>query len=232
MSHVGFCSSGLKLSFVFLKSKKVDLWNYWMRTVKEEMKSQYYEKYLIPSKYLYLYICWLVILFYYLNLYLIVFSLSCVLFGGRCHWLAATLHAHDESIKTHCTKRLFDLIANMNAVVHVQLNKHKDLISLSWNNPTVLNIQSMLTIPVWPADLCLFKQRNETCFFLKDQMNVFTSFQTCWVKRGNRFTLFLLVFFAVTKSLYLSLCWCWAEGALFYWKGKQDTLTCNLNNFL
>lgn len=25
MSHVGFCSSGLKLSFVFLKSKKVDL---------------------------------------------------------------------------------------------------------------------------------------------------------------------------------------------------------------
>lgn len=154
------------------------------------------------------------------------------MFGGRCHWLAATLHAHDESIKTHCTKRLFDLIANMNAVVHVQLNKHKDFISLSWNNPTVLNIQSMLTIPVWPADLCLFKQRNETCFFLKDQMNVFTSFQTCWVKRGNRFTLFLLGFFAVTKSLYLSLCWCWAEGALFYWKGKQNTLTCNLNNFL
>lgn len=145
------------------------------------------------------------------------------MFGGRCHWLAATLHAHDESIKTHCTKRLFDLIANMNAVVHVQLNKHKDLISLSWNNPTVLNIQSMLTIPVWPADLCLFKQRNETCFFLKDQMNVFTSFQTCWVKRGNRFTLFLLVFFAVTKSLYLSLCWCWAEGALFS-IGKENKI--------
>lgn len=56
MSLVGLCSSGLMLSFVFLKSKKVDLWNYWMRTVKEEMKSQYYEKHLIPSKYLYLYV--------------------------------------------------------------------------------------------------------------------------------------------------------------------------------
>lgn len=73
-------------------------------------------------------------MFYYLDLYLIVFSLSCVLLcfvWGVCHRPAATPHAHDESIKTCCTKRLFDLIANMNAVVHVQLNKHKDLISLS-----------------------------------------------------------------------------------------------------
>lgn len=153
--------------------------------------------------------------------------------GGGCHWLAATLHAHDESIKTHCTKRLFDLIANMNAVVHVQLNKHKDLISLSWNNPTVLNIQSMLTIPVWPADLRLFKQRNETCVFSsKTRWMCLHRFRPAEWNEEIVSLYFYWVFFAVTKSLYLSLCWCWAEGALFYWKGKQNTLTCNLNNFL